>query len=99
MKHDPAEAGLPPVLTRADFDSDEEYREYLDIENAELREDDKTPEMRAMWRRIGEATRRDALLLALPEADRRKLDARAAAEGASPHDLAARILHDWLETR
>jgi hypothetical protein len=100
MKDDPADMGLPPVLTRADFDDEEEYQQYLDLEAGEFAPDDKTPEMLAMWARIGAAVAaRTSLAALLPEADLRALEARARAEGVAADALAARVLHDWLETR
>lgn len=101
MKDDPADMGLPPVLTRADFDDDEEYQHYLDLEASAFAPDDKTPEMLAMWARIGAATaaRRASLAALLPEADLRALEARAEAEGVAADALAARVLRDWLGSR
>ncbi|WP_333835110.1 hypothetical protein [Rubrimonas sp.] len=99
MKDDPADIGLPPLLTRADFDSDDEYQQYLDIEAGDLAPDDKTPEMLALWRRIGAAARNTSLAALLPEADLRALEARARREGVAADALAARVLHEWLESR
>jgi hypothetical protein len=99
-QHDPRRLPEPPVLTRADFDEDWEYELYLSTEAGEWVEDEKTPEMLAMWRSIGAAVAaRASLAVPLPAADLRVLEARAKAEGVSAEALAARVLHDWLETR
>jgi hypothetical protein len=100
-QHDTRRRPEPPLLIRADFDEDWEYDLYLSTEAGEWVEDDKTPEMLAMWRRIGAATaaRRASLAALLPEADLRALEARAEAEGVAADALAARVLHDWLESR
>jgi hypothetical protein len=100
MKDDPADMGLPPVLTRADFDDDEEYQQYLDLEAGAFAPDDQTPEMLAIWRRIGAAVAaRASLAVPLPATDLRALEARAKAEGVTADALAARVLHDWLAAR
>jgi hypothetical protein len=100
MKLDPDAAALPPVLNRLDCDTDEDYHQYLHLEAGTFKPDDKTPEMLAMWRRIGAAVAaRASLAVPLPAADLRALEARAKAEGVPADALAARVLHDWLETR
>jgi hypothetical protein len=99
-QHDTRRRPEPPLLTRADFDEDWEYDLYLSTEAGEWTEDDKTPEMLAMWARIGAAVAaRTSLAVHLPEADLRALEARAKSEGVTADALAARVLRDWLESR
>lgn len=94
---------LPRLLTRADFDSDEEYEEYLLIENADYGPvESLSDEERQRWKQMADATvsgERARISIAIPKRNLSRLKARALEEGMPYQTLINSILHRWLSGR
>lgn len=92
----------PVVLTRADFDSDEEYREYLDIEAAVDPVEPLSEERRAWWRQVAHNTmnpKKKRISILVSENVLTKLRARAMEEGIPYQTLINSILHKHVDRR
>jgi len=89
-------------LAREDFDSDEDYAEYLAIEASELSPDTQSADMLQLWRQVAETAinpPRTRISIAIPERTLAGLKARALAEGMPYQTLINSILHKWLHER
>ena len=97
------ELPLPRVLTREDFDTDEEYRLYLEVESGEWGEaENRLEETRDWWKSAARATleaSKTRVSLSIPDRTLRRLKARAEAEGVPYRALINDILDKWLEGR
>ncbi|NKB62894.1 MAG: hypothetical protein GKR95_23280 [Gammaproteobacteria bacterium] len=94
---------LPPVLTRGDFETDEEYREYLDIENSshipisttlEEREDLKEIAQLTIERIVGNKI---PIGLRLPKRDVDRAKSLALQKGVPYQTLISSVLHQYLD--
>jgi predicted DNA binding CopG/RHH family protein len=89
---------LPPVLTRNDFDSDEEYQEYLDIENSDWEIPPLDPARKAELEEAARNTlKRKRISIMVRERDLEKLKAKAAKLGMPYQTLINSILHQYAE--
>lgn len=96
------EKDLPPVLTRADFDDDEEYAAYLEVEAGHYQPAPLDDERREWWRKVAEYTinpKRRRITISVPEPDLMRLKAEAMREGMPYQTLINSILHKWLDRR
>lgn len=93
------ELKLPPVLARSDFDSDEEYQEYVDAENSPAGPDISDERMRQALTEAAVAhlrNERERISLLVPKRNLSQLKARAMEEGMPYQTLINSILHKWL---
>ena len=91
---------LPPVLTRDDFESAEEYTEYLAIEGADFSavipatEDDKD-----FWKSLADehiSGAREKISLNVPKRNLSRIKARALEQGMPYQTLINSVLQQWL---
>lgn len=92
--------GLPPLLTRADFDTDEEYREYLETETADWSDvPPMDPARAAELKAIADVTiagQRTRITLSIPERNLSRLKAEALRQGLPYQTLINWILQQHL---
>ena len=91
---------LPPRLTRADFESDEEYEEYVFLEDAEYEIPPLDPVRKAQLEAGARHTldkRRKRISIMVRESDLAKLKAKAAELGMPYQTLINSVLHRYVE--
>lgn len=91
---------LPPRLTRADFNTDEEYEEYVFLEDADYEIPPLDPERRAQLEADARYTldkRRKRISIMVRESDLAKLKAKAAELGMPYQTLINSVLHRYVE--
>lgn len=90
----------PPMLDRGDFDSDEAFQEYLDIEAADysaLRPADAAE--KAFWKAIADEHingEREKISLNVPKRNLSRIKARAVEQGLPYQTLINAVLQQWL---
>lgn len=91
---------LPSVLTRNDFDSDDEYQEYLDIEGSDWEIPPLDPARRAELEEAARNTieaKRKRISIMVRERDLERLKAKAQKLGLPYQTLINSILHQYAE--
>jgi predicted DNA binding CopG/RHH family protein len=89
---------LPPMLTRADFDSDEEFEEYEFLENGDYEIPPLDPERKAELEEAARNTlKRKRISIMVRERDLEKLKAKAEKLGMPYQTLINSILHQYAE--
>ena len=93
-RHDPDEP-----LTREDFESQEEYEEYLAIENDDRPFEEADPQVLQQLQAAASAylrNERERISLSVPKRNLSQLKARALEQGMPYQTLINSILHQWL---
>lgn len=90
---------LPPVLKRADFDTEEEYKDYLAVEAAGEAAVVDAPNLQDSLKAAARAHmkgERERISLMLPKRDLARLKAKALEKGMPYQTLINSVLHSWL---
>lgn len=91
---------LPPILTRADFDSDAEYQEYLAVEGADYADQPAATDAdRAFWKALADEHingAREKISLNVPKRNLSRLKAKALEQGLPYQTLINAVLQQWL---
>ena len=94
------QAKSPPILRRSDFEREEEYQEYLDVEAADYV--DVAPasaEQVDAWKTLADQfihAPREKISLNIPKPNLSRLKARALEQGLPYQTLINAVLHQWL---
>ena len=94
------EPKLPPRLTRADFDSDEEYEEYVFLEDADYEIPPLDPARKAELEEAAANTlakRRKRISIMVRESDLATIKAKAEKLGMPYQTLINSVLHQYAE--
>lgn len=88
---------LPPLLTRADFEDDDEYELYLAVERGEFVPVDNFEERKKMWQQVARNTlKRKSVTFRAFESDIRALKSMAKAQGMPYQTLLNSVLHRYI---
>ncbi len=91
---------LSPILTRADFDSDAEYQEYLAVEAADYDDAPAASDAeKAFWKALADEHingEREKISLNVPKRNLSRLKARALEQGLPYQTLINAVLQQWL---
>lgn len=91
---------LPPTLTRADFDSDEEYQEYQAIEGADYSDQPAASQAdKDFWKALADTHingAREKISLNVPKRNLSRLKAKALEQGMPYQTLINSVLQQWL---
>ena len=90
---------LPPVLTRQDFDTDEEFELYQTSERDEWKSTGEIRERRLLWQKAARNTinqKRIRISLAIPERNLARLKSLALRKGVPYQTLINEILHQHV---
>jgi predicted DNA binding CopG/RHH family protein len=91
---------LPPLLTRQDFASDDEYREYLEIEGADYDNQPAASDAEvAYWKALADehiGGAREKISLNVPKRNLSRLKARALEQGLPYQTLINAVLQQWI---
>lgn len=91
---------LPPILTRDDVDSDEDYREYLAVEGADYAETPAASDAeKAFWSALATehiTGEREKISLNVPKRNLSRIKARALEQGLPYQTLINSVLQQWL---
>lgn len=94
---------LPPVMIRKDFETDEEYAEYLAIESDEFNPTPATEEQREEVAEIAKNTittiagKKIPIGLRMPERDVRRAKSLALRKGVPYQTLMISVFHQYLD--
>ena len=90
----------PPVLTRKDFGSDEEYAEYLAIEGADFTDQPVASQAEQdFWKSLADEHingEREKISLNVPKRNLSRIKARALEQGMPYQTLINAVLQQWL---
>ena len=90
---------LPRKLTRKDFDSDEEFAEYLATEQSDWQPVEDIDDLKEHWKRIASNTingKRSRISIAIPDRNLARLKAQALRQGIPYQTLINEVLHEHL---
>ncbi len=91
---------LPPILTRADFDSDEEHQEYLAVEGADYADAPAASQAdKNFWKALADehiSGAREKISLNVPKRNLSRLKAKALEQGMPYQTLINSVLQQWL---
>ena len=90
---------LPPILTRTDFDSDEEFEIYQSSEAGEWVSSGDLEQQRKMWKDSAKATiheKRSRISLSIPDRNLARLKSQALRQGVPYQTLINQVLHQFL---
>ena len=100
---DKFEAKLPPVLTRQDFETDEEYESYIESENSNHIPVPTTPEEREELAAVARNTiqklvgNKIPIGLRLPQRDVMRIKSLALQKGIPYQTLISSVIHQYLD--
>ena len=100
---DELEAKLPPILTRQDFETDEEYESYLESENSGHIPTPTTAEEREVLAEIAQNTikkmvgNKIPVGLRLPKRDVMRVKSLALQKGMPYQTLISSVIHQYLD--
>ena len=94
---------LPPILTRADFETDEEYESYVDFENSDHVPTVQTVAQNEELREIAQLTikritgNKIPVGLRLPKRDVERAKSLALQKGMPYQTLISSVIHQYLD--
>ena len=93
-------SNFPPILTRSGFDSEKEYQEYLDIENADYSDIAPASETeKDFWKALADEHingEREKISLNVPKRNLSRIKAKALEQGMPYQTLINSVLQQWL---
>lgn len=90
---------LPPILTRKDFDNDEEFELYQSAEAGEWVSSGDIEEQRQVWKKSAEATitgKRSKISLAVPDRNLTRIKSLALRKGIPYQTLINQVIHNYV---